>query len=203
MNNIMKTMNQINNENKQKHEENNKNPKTKISWADNKGHNLTTINNYQIENEEENEDWDQFIQQNTEEDEKYFNTNFTYNEKKVQDAMFGEAIVFGEHINVIFDTGSKGCAISKQFLDCKKQSIDGPSSIKLIDIQGNRVTPSGEKNNVQINIEGIDISADMVVTESKDYNIIPYTPENKHPPKNKHPTYLYHPKISTPGQHYS
>ena len=136
------------------------------------GYNLTTINNYQIENEEENENWDQFIQQSTEENEKYFNTNFTYNEKKVQDAMFEEAIVFGERINVIFDTGSKGCAISKQFLDRKKQSIDGSSSIKLIDIQGNRVTPLGEKNNIQINIEGIDLSADMVVTESKDYNII-------------------------------
>ena len=36
MNNIMKAMNQINNKNKQKHEENNKNPKTKISWADNR-----------------------------------------------------------------------------------------------------------------------------------------------------------------------
>ena len=51
--------------------------------------------------------------------------------------MFGEAIVFDERINVIFDTGSKGCTISKQFLDHKKQSIDEPSSIKLIDIQGN------------------------------------------------------------------
>ena len=61
MNNIMKAMNQINDENKQKHEENNKNPKTKISWADNRGYNLTTINNYQIENEEENENWNQFI----------------------------------------------------------------------------------------------------------------------------------------------
>ena len=94
MNNIMKAMNQINNKNKQKHEENNKNPKTKISWADNRGYNLTTINNYQIENEEENEDWDQFIQQSTEENEKYFNTNFFYNEKKVQDAMFGGSHCF-------------------------------------------------------------------------------------------------------------
>ena len=86
--------------------------------------------------------------------------------------MFGEAIIFSERINIIFDTGSKGCAISKQFLDCKKQLMDGSSSIKLIDIQGNRVTPLGEKNNVQINIEGIDISAGIVVTKSKDYNII-------------------------------
>ena len=69
--------------------------------------------------------------------------------------MFGKAIVFGEHINVIFDTGFKGCAISKQFLDRKKQSINGLSSIKLIDIQGNQVTLLGEKKNIQINIEGI------------------------------------------------
>ena len=60
----------------------------------------------------------------------------------------------------------------QQFLDRKGQTIDGPANIKLIDIQGNRVIPLGEKSNVQINIEEIDISTDMVVTESKDYNVI-------------------------------
>ena len=118
----------------------------------------------------------EFIQQNInqpqENEDKQLNTNFEYNNKKVQDAMFGEAIVFGERINIIFDSGSKGCAITKQFLDRKGQSIDRPPTVKLIDIHGNRVTPLGEKPNVQVNIEGIDISIDMVVTTSKDYNII-------------------------------
>src|SRR5262249_18233109 len=50
--------------------------------------------------------------------------------------------------------------------------IDGPAQFKLIDIQGKRTSPLGIKNNVQVNIEGADVGVDMVVTESKDYNII-------------------------------
>src|SRR5256885_2133879 len=105
-------------------------------------------------------------------EEKQLNAQFEYNDKKVQDAMFGEAIVFGEQINIIFDSRSRRYAISKQFLDRKEQLIDKSSTIKLIDIQENRVTPLGEKLNVQVNMEGVDISVDMVVIESKDYNII-------------------------------
>jgi len=67
-------------------------------------------------------------------EEKQLNAQFEYNDKRVQDAMFGEAIVFGEQINVIFNSGSRGCAISKQFLDRKGQLIDKLSTIKLIDI---------------------------------------------------------------------
>jgi len=146
----------------------------RLVWADERGYELANYREFQLEDDEE--DWKEFIQQNIdqskENEEKQMNTNFEYNDKKVQDAMFGEAIVFGERINIIFDSGSKGCAITKQFLDRKGQSIDRPPTVKLIDIHGNRVTPLGEKPNVQVNIEGIDISIDMVVTTSKDYNII-------------------------------
>ena len=86
--------------------------------------------------------------------------------------MFGEAIVYGELINIIIDSGSKGSAISKQFLDRKQQIIDEPTIIKLIDIQGNRSSPLGLKKNVQINVEGWDFGIDMIVTESKDYNVL-------------------------------
>ena len=146
----------------------------KLVWAYQRGHELTNCREFQLEDDED--DWKEFIQQNInqfqESEEKQMNTNFEYNDKEVKDALFGEAIVFGERINIIFDSGSKRCAIIKQFLDRKGQSIDGPPTVKLIDIHGNRVTPLGEKPNVQVNIEGIDISIDMVVTTSKDYNII-------------------------------
>ena len=42
-----------------------------------------------------------------------------YNHKEVKDALFGEAIVFEERINIIINSGSKGSAIINQFLDYK------------------------------------------------------------------------------------
>ncbi len=104
--------------------------------------------------------------------EKSFSNQLEYNNKDVKDALFGEATIFGERINIIIDSGSKGSAIAKQFLDRKMQNIDGVAQFKIIDIQGKRTSPLGMKNNVQVNIEGIDIGIDMVVTEFKDYNLI-------------------------------
>ena len=113
------------------------------------------------------DDWKEFIAQHFNND-----NNFEYNNRVVQDALFGEANVYGERINIIFDSASKGCAITKQFLDRKGQNIDQAASIKLIDIHGKRTTPLGEKLNVPINIEGTTTFVNLVVTESKDYNII-------------------------------
>ncbi|GET00072.1 enzymatic polyprotein; endonuclease; Reverse transcriptase, putative [Rhizophagus clarus] len=53
-----------------------------------------------------------------------------------------------------------------------------PAHFRLIDIQGNRTCPLGIKHNVQVNIEGYDVGINMVVTESKDYNIVLVSIEN-------------------------
>ena len=121
------------------------------------------------------DDWNLFVQNQTPSnsvEDKQLNTRLEFNSKEVKDALFGEAIVYGELINIIIDSGSKGSAISKQFLDRKQQLVDEPTVIKLIDIQGNRSSLLGLKKNVQINVEGWDLGIDMIVTESKDYNIL-------------------------------
>ncbi|GBC05841.1 hypothetical protein RclHR1_06470004 [Rhizophagus clarus] len=122
------------------------------------------------------DDWNKFLEEiattQDSENEKQLNNRINYNTKDVKDALFGEAVVFGERINVIIDSGSKGSVISKQFLDRKQQDIDSPAHFRLIDIQGNRTCPLGIKHNVQVNIEGYDVGINMVVTESKDYNIV-------------------------------
>ncbi|GES73591.1 retroviral-like aspartic protease 1 [Rhizophagus clarus] len=106
------------------------------------------------------------------ENEKQLNSQIDYNMKDVKDALFGEAIVFGERINVIIDSESKGSVISKQFLNRKQQDIDSSAHFRLIDIQENHTCPLGIKHNMQVNIEGYNIGIDIVVTESKNYNIV-------------------------------
>ena len=109
-----------------KNSKNNKNNKNiNIIWADEVGQNLTQT---QEDVSDIEADWKEFLNYNrtflNEEEIKQLNAQFEYNEKQVQDALFGEAVVFGERINVIFDSGSKGCAVTKQFLDRKGQNID-------------------------------------------------------------------------------
>ncbi|GBC00036.1 hypothetical protein RclHR1_37160001, partial [Rhizophagus clarus] len=97
------------------------------------------------------DNWNKFLEEiattQDSENKKQLNSQIDYNTKDVKDALFGEAVVFKEQINVIIDSGSKGSVILKQFLD--------------------RI-----KHNMQVNIEGYDVGIDMVVTESKDYNIV-------------------------------
>ncbi|GES82982.1 enzymatic polyprotein, putative [Rhizophagus clarus] len=100
------------------------------------------------------DDWNKFLEEiattQNSENEKQLNSRIDYNTKDVKDALFGEAV----------------------FLDRKQQDIDSSAHFRLIDIQENRTCPLGIKHNVQVNIEGYDVGIDMVVTESKDYNIV-------------------------------
>ena len=69
------------------------------------------------------------------------NNNISTNQ--VKDALFTTAEVLGVTINVLIDTGSKGCVVAKHFLDKVNRTIDEPSNIKVVDITGNKTTPLG------------------------------------------------------------
>ncbi|GES85289.1 KRAB-A domain-containing protein [Rhizophagus clarus] len=148
--------------------------KDQSNRPNNRGNNRNNNNNSNVNhyNYQSNSRQEEIATTQDSENEKQLNSRIDYNTKDVKDALFGEAVVFGERINVIIDSGSKGSVISKQFLDRKQQDIDSPAHFRLIDIQGNRTCPLGIKHNVQVNIEGYDVGIDMVVTESKDYNIV-------------------------------
>lgn len=93
-------------------------------------------------------------------------------EQEVKDALFSTAEVLNQEINVIVDTGSKGCIIAKQFLDRMNKDIDAASNIQVVDIMGNKSIPLGKVLNVPVRIGKYEILIDMLVTNSKEYNVV-------------------------------
>ena len=51
---------------------------------------------------------------------------------KAEEALYGEAIVYGQPVNVLIDSGAVGCIISKRYLDQVGKEIDAPTNIKLL-----------------------------------------------------------------------
>ena len=70
------------------------------------------------------------------------------------------------------DTGSTSSVISKPFLDEIGITIDEPSSIKMVDINGGKKRSLGKVKNLPINIKGTTIPIDVDVSESKNYSVI-------------------------------
>jgi len=63
--------------------------------------------------------------------------------KEVRDALFGEAEVYDERINILIDSGAVGCIISKRFLDRINKLIEAATNVKIIDVTGKKITPLG------------------------------------------------------------
>ena len=57
---------------------------------------------------------------------------------EVKDSTFITAEVYGKRINVLLDSGSHSSVITKIFLDEMKVDIDKPTTIKMIDINGEK-----------------------------------------------------------------
>ena len=96
----------------------------------------------------------------------------TQQEEQAVDTLFGEAEVYDTKVNILLNTGAVGCIISKQFLDKIGKSIEAATNVKIIDVNGNRSSPLGIMRQVPIKIRGLETKADMVVTESKEYNVL-------------------------------
>ncbi|CAB5202724.1 unnamed protein product [Rhizophagus irregularis] len=56
--------------------------------------------------------------------------------ERAEEALYGEAIVYGQPVNVLIDSGAVGCIISKRFLDKVNKGIELPTNIKIIDVTG-------------------------------------------------------------------
>jgi hypothetical protein len=63
--------------------------------------------------------------------------------EEVKDALFGEARIYGNRINILFDSGAVGCIIAKRFLDRIDRPIEAATNIRIIDVTGKKTTPLG------------------------------------------------------------
>src|SRR5581483_10376509 len=98
--------------------------------------------------------------------------NIFHQTECAQDALFGEAQIYDQPVNILIDSGAIGCIISKHFLDSAGKQIDAPANIKIIDINGKRTSPLGIVYQVPIRIGEIETPMDMIVTESREYNVL-------------------------------
>ena len=86
--------------------------------------------------------------------------------------MFGEAQIYDQLVNILIYSGAIGCIISKHFLENTGKQIDALANIKIIDINGKRTSPLGIVYQVPIRIGEIETPMDMIVTESREYNVL-------------------------------
>ncbi|GES72437.1 hypothetical protein GLOIN_2v1869520 [Rhizophagus clarus] len=70
-------------------------------------------------------------------------STYVHQIEEVKEALFGEAEVYGEKVNVLIDSGAVGCIISKRYLDKVDKAIDTSTSVRIIDITGKKTAPLG------------------------------------------------------------
>jgi predicted aspartyl protease len=92
--------------------------------------------------------------------------------EKAEEALYGEAVVYGQPVNVLIDSGAVGCIISKRYLDQVNKDIDAATNIKIIDVMGNKSAPLGMVQQVPVKIKDITVPVNMIVTNSAEYNVL-------------------------------
>ena len=97
---------------------------------------------------------------------------YSQQDNEIQDALFSEAEVYGEKVNILIDSGAVGCIIAKRYLDKIRKPIESATSIRIIDVTGKRTAPLGLVRQVPIKIRDIETTMDMIVTESQSYNVL-------------------------------
>ena len=93
-------------------------------------------------------------------------------DQKAVDAVYCDAYIDNNPIYLIVDTGSTSSIISKSFLDSIERTIDEPSSINMVDINGGKKRSLGKVKNLSINIKRVTIPIDVDVSKSKNYTVI-------------------------------
>ena len=88
---------------------------------------------------------------------------------QVKDALFTTAEVLGKEINVLIDTGSKGCVVTKCFLDKMCRNIDEPSNVWVVDITGHKSVPLGRVKDIPIQL-----GTKIILGASRNYVIFCY-----------------------------
>ncbi|PKC51586.1 hypothetical protein RhiirA1_405450, partial [Rhizophagus irregularis] len=92
--------------------------------------------------------------------------------ERAEEALYGEAIVYGQPVNVLIDSGAVGCIISKRFLDKINKGIELPTNIKIIDVTGQKSSPLGMVQQVPVQMRDIKVYVNMIVTNSAEYNVL-------------------------------
>src|SRR6266496_166958 len=77
-------------------------------------------------------------------------------EEEVQDALFSEAEVYGEKVNVLIDSKTVGYIIAKRYLNKIRKPIESATSIRIIDVTEKKTTPLGLVKQVPIKIRDIE-----------------------------------------------
>ena len=90
---------------------------------------------------------------------------------QVKDALFTIAEVLEKNINVLIDTGSKRCVITKRFLDKMGRNIDEPSNVWVVNIMGHKSVLLGRVKDIPIQLGTKITLVNMLVTEYREYNI--------------------------------
>jgi len=88
------------------------------------------------------------------------------------DAVYCDAYIDDKPIYLIVDTGLARSLASKAFLDKIGRTIDTPSPIKMVDINGGKKRSLGKVKQLPINIKGTIIPIDVDVSESTYYSVI-------------------------------
>ncbi|CAB5200109.1 unnamed protein product [Rhizophagus irregularis] len=92
--------------------------------------------------------------------------------ERAEEALYGEAIVYGQPVNVLIDSGAVGCIISKRFLDKVNKGIELPTNIKIIDVIRQKSSPLGMVQQVPVQMRDIKVYVNMIVTNSAEYNVL-------------------------------
>ncbi|GBC36137.2 retroviral-like aspartic protease 1 [Rhizophagus irregularis DAOM 181602=DAOM 197198] len=92
--------------------------------------------------------------------------------ERAEEALYGEAIVYGQPVNVLIDSGAIGCIISKRFLDKVNKGIELPTNIKIIDVTGQKSSLLGMVQQVPVQMRDIKVYINMIVTNSAEYNVL-------------------------------
>ena len=88
------------------------------------------------------------------------------------DAVHCDAYLDKQLIHLVIDTGSTGSLISKSFLAKLGRTIEEPSNINLVDVNGGKRRSLGKIKNLPINIKGTIIPIDVDVSEAANYSVI-------------------------------
>ena len=88
-------------------------------------------------------------------------------------ALYCDAEVKGRLIPLILDSGASGSIVSCQLLNDLGIAIERPSTTVMINVHREQKRPLGEVLNFPITIQGVTISADIVVvTDAQSYSVI-------------------------------
>jgi len=82
------------------------------------------------------------------------------------------AQVDGQWIQLVLDSGSAGSVITQNFLQKLKKTVDKPSNINMIGINGDKKKALGEVKNLPITIQRQVLPVNVIVSEATGYDLL-------------------------------